>query len=144
MQVRQHSCTSGSRLINTTTWLTLMLANEPGDQEEYLPKGSHDIILDIPMVLPQFPQNPHHRTGNILTAVAGGPQTMQTRGKSNSISNWAPQKRSSSLWPPAEKGTPSPEGRRGCRMSHPAMRSDIRETITTASSSSRLERKPRP
>lgn len=58
-----------------------MLANESEDQE-HLPKSGREIILDIPMVQPRFPQNPHHRTGNILTAVvAGGPQTRQASGE---------------------------------------------------------------
>lgn len=59
-------------------WLTPKPANE---EPEHLPKGSHKIILDIPMVLPQFPQNSQHRITNIFTAAAGRPQTMETSGE---------------------------------------------------------------
>lgn len=59
-------------------WLTPTPANE---EPEHLPKGSHKIILDIPMVLSQFPQNSQHRITNIFTAAAGRPQTTEISGK---------------------------------------------------------------
>lgn len=96
----QHSWKSaGPRQTHTSAWLTRMLANEPEGQED-LPRGSHKIIPDIPVDLPQFPQNPHHRTGNILPAVA------QTQTWGNLL------KRSQTrLLGRKGKGAPSPERR---------------------------------
>lgn len=54
MRVRQHSCKSQTS--NTHHRLA-------DTDQEHLAQGGHEIILDIPMVLPQFPQNPQHRAG---------------------------------------------------------------------------------
>lgn len=52
----QCSCKSkGTGEIHTSAWVTLMLMSESEDQR-HLPKGGHKIILDIPVLLPQFPK----------------------------------------------------------------------------------------
>lgn len=96
----QHSWKSaGPRQTHTSAWLTRMLANEPEGQED-LSRGSHKIILDIPVDLPQFPQNPHHRTGNILPAVA---QTQTWGNPTQKISDQAPRKKREGGSLPREK-----------------------------------------
>lgn len=88
-----------------------MLANESEDQE-HLPKGGHEIILDIPMVQPRFPQNPHHRTDNILTAVAEGPQTRQASGEIQlKQSQTGLLKREAAACAPGQEGGSLPRGK---------------------------------
>lgn len=80
-----------------------MVANGPEDQE-HLPKGSHRIIPDVPTVLPQSPQNPRHRTGNIVTAATEGPDHGDIWGNATpKISDQAPRKRRGGGSLPREK-----------------------------------------
>lgn len=106
---------TGTREIHTSAWLTLTLVNEPEDQE-HLPKGSHKIILDIPMVLLQFPQNPQHRAGNISPAVSGGPQTMKASGETQLKQRPVSSEEKGRGGGGRDPGN-TPERRQGCRMS---------------------------